>query len=107
MKLSLSANSRVKFANDNKWWTVRAADGRYAILTRQADFKPKGTSFYTIIDWERDLRGPCNLIGQGWDIDEPEGPETLLAALNGPDEHGLTVEVSYRNNVPIDIREVR
>lgn len=104
--IKLDNGQKVKFANDKKWWTVRATDAeRFVVLTRQADFKPKGTSYYTIIDWDRDLRGPCNLIGQGWGVDEPNGCEDLLKALRGEDE--FLVEVSYRNNVDIDIREVQ
>lgn len=91
---------RVKFSGDAKWWTVRATDGeRFVILTRQADFKPKGHALYTIIDWHRGLRGPCDLIGGGWD--EQMGDSAclrLMDALAAGD-----VEVSYRNNLPIDI----
>lgn len=117
----LALGTRVRFGGDRLWWTVQAADSRYVVLTRQAEFKPKGESAYTIIDWVRDLRGPCNLIGQGWDVDEPNGCDELLRALNyhlevcerlegGEESVTLeepSVEVSYRNNVPIEITEVR
>jgi hypothetical protein len=117
----LPIGTRVKLLHGNdirRWWTVRAADERFTILTRQADFELAGTSVYTIIDWHRGVRGPCNLIGQGWDVDEPEGCEQLLAALQRhvarehrfgnadhllTDEDGVAVEVSYRNNVRIGI----
>jgi len=109
------------FGEITKWWTVRCHDDRFIILTRQADFKPKGVSIYTIIDRVREVRGPCNLIGGGWDIDEPGGPEALLRALNyhleviarlKAGEGSVTleeasVEVSYRDNVPPNIIEVR
>lgn len=120
----LAVGHLVRLAYDKpsgRWWTVRALDSRFVILTRQAEFHAKGTSQYTIIDWERGVRGPCNLIGQGWDIDDPDGPESLLRALNyhvevsqrltaGEKIVTLTetsTEVSYRNNVPIEILEVR
>lgn len=100
-----------------RWWTVEAVDTRFVVLTRQADFRPKGEHSYTIIDWVRDLRGPSNQLGQGWSVDEPGGSDSLLRALNaylemiaelkrlGPGASvrpaEITAEVSYRNNVPI------
>jgi hypothetical protein len=111
---TLNVGDRVRLAHDStrrRWWTVRAADGRYVVLTRQRDFRPKGELYYTIIDWERGVRGPCDLIGQGWDVESPGGCEALLRALGmvikpGPVEE-ISVEVSYRNNVPIEVLEVR
>lgn len=101
----LHVDDRVKFEDDGRWWTVRALDTRYVILTRQAEFYPAGTSAYTIIDWDRELRGPCNRLGQGWDVDAEDGPERLLAALRAT---GIErVEVSYRNNVAISIEAIR
>jgi len=54
------------------------------ILTRQAPFKPKGEVLYTIVDQEQGLRGPCNLIEQGWDFNADtlgEDAGKLLAGL--------------------------
>lgn len=108
--------------DERRWWTVEAADERFVVLTRQADFRPLGEHSYTIIDWGRNLRGPCSQIGQGWDIDEPGGSDSLLRALNAylemmdllrrspkgttvwPTE--ITTEVSYRNNVAIGFAEL-
>ena len=93
---------------EQNWWTVRAQDDRYVILTRQAPFRPAGEVEYTVIDWERGVRGPCNLIGQGWHATMPDGEcEHLLRALNGLDDDGHPqVEVSHRNNVPIQILRI-
>ncbi|MDF2994279.1 MAG: hypothetical protein K0S37_4793 [Microbacterium sp.] len=123
--LNLQLNERVKFSGDDSryWWTVRAADDRFAVLTRYAPFRKRPIA-YTIIDTERDLRGPCDLIGQGWDFntesDDTIGTSArkLLTALRGgidtlddeslPDDERISipaVEVSHRNNVPIDIIE--
>lgn len=124
MKQDLEIGQRVKLAHGastNLFWTVQALDDRFVILTRQAPFRPKGQSQYTIIDWERGVRGPCNLIGQGWDIDEPNGPEDLLQALNNQLEihrrldageksvsiDDYAVEVSHRNSVPVEIVDRR
>lgn len=96
-----------------RWWTVEAVDERFIVLTRQADFKKKGVHLYTIIDWVRGVRGPCDLIGQGWDVDVPGGSDQLLRALNAFFEPRETppsgewmvaerrVQVSHRNNVEI------
>lgn len=110
----IQPGDRIKFAMDNHWWTVREADGRYVILTKQRPFHPKGELLYTIIDWGRGRRGPCNLIGQSWDVEEPGGCASLLRALNlergeENDETGdylPAVQISHRNNVPIDIVKV-
>lgn len=74
----------VLFADSPRWWTVRARDERFTILTRQAPFRAKGTVFYTIVDHQAGVRGPCNLLGQGWDFEEgrlEESARELLAAL--------------------------
>jgi hypothetical protein len=59
-------SSQVKFEGDRRWWSVRAEDDRFTVLTRQANFRKKGVLCYTIIDRGRGVRGPCNLIGQGY-----------------------------------------
>src|SRR5690554_2932986 len=83
----LAPGDRVKFGTPDKdtrrWWNVRAADDRFVVLTRQAEFQKRGTLLYTIIDWDRGVRGPCNRIGQGWDVESPGGCSNLLLALNG------------------------
>ena len=126
-KIALAVGDRVRLLRGGeytRWWDVRAADDRFVVLTRQRSFKPKGELLYTVIDWERGVRGPCNLVGQGWNVEEPGGCDALLRALNAhldhmahlstvpagvsvpvPDE--ITCEVSYRNNVPIEIADIR
>lgn len=123
---ALTVGRRVRFATPTAearyWWDARRGDDRYTILTRQAQFHPKGEVYYTIIDRERGVRGPCNLIGQGWDIHmDDDACARLLEALRRHDEVAAlshepgsvvpdgvaVVEVSYRNNVLVDIAEVR
>lgn len=124
--------SKVKLTRDGRrWWDVRCADERFAILTRQAEFKPKGEVAYTILDLEEGVRGPCNLIGQGWDMYMSDDACARLLhelqigakvqAWNGGDRsfdldaflaaagsrHGLGVEITHRNRVALDIGEVR
>ena len=103
--IMLNVGDRVKVkgtkSDARRWWDVKAVDQRYVILTRQADFQPKDVIFYSIIDWERGVRGPCNLIF-GFDVSPPDGPDNLLDALNT--EH---VEVSSRNYIQAEVVEVR
>jgi hypothetical protein len=121
----LAVGHMVRFSHPageaRRWWTVRAGDDRYTILTRQQEFRPRGRHLYTIIDRTRGVRGPCNLIGGGWDIDEPDGPDSLLRALQYHDElqarlaagegsvvvEEHAVEVSHRNNVRVEISQTR
>jgi hypothetical protein len=119
----LSAGSQVLLGQGTRpkaWWTVRANDERFTVLTRPASNPAKGSE-YTIVDEVRGLRGPCDLIGQGWDVDADGGCESLLRALNfhlevsarleaGEKSVPMTeaaTEVSYRNNVPIEILQVK
>lgn len=110
---ALHPGQRVRFATPapeaRYWWDVRTGDERYTILTRQAPFHPKGERAYTIIDRKRGVRGPCNRIGQGWDLHMgDEACAALLRALQAHDEAPGrigAVEVSYRNNVPVVIQD--
>ncbi|MET4144167.1 hypothetical protein [Arthrobacter sp. UYCo732] len=102
------------------WWKVRSADERFAILTRPRSTAGKGSE-YTIIDRVRGVRGPCDLIGQGWDVDADGGCASLLRALNfhlevasrleaGEKRVVMTetsTEVSHRNNVPVEILNIK
>lgn len=129
-RYALEVGQRVRFVETGRlWWVVRSisSDGRWVVLTQQEPFAPAGRLRYTIIDWERGVRGPCNLVGQGWDFrpgtDAEESADRLIHALEVerrvrarldelPAGQGLPcdeigVEVSYRNNVPIVIDDVR
>lgn len=108
VKLKVGDRVRLEFDIPSRWWDVRAADDRYVVLTRQREFKPRGTLVYTIIDWERDVRGPCDLLGQGWDVESESGCDALLRALNANErDDEISTQVSYRNNVPVEVLAVR
>lgn len=121
-------------AQRNQWWKVRAISGendRFVVLTQQRVGKPKGALRYTIIDWERGVRGPCNLVGQGWPFDPEDDADVSARALADALERWVridrallvgeierieneaaespfatSVEVSYRNKVPIVITDM-
>jgi hypothetical protein len=123
MTQELAVGSQVRLGQGTRpkvWWTVRTRDERFTVLTRPASNAVKGSE-YTIVDEVRGLRGPCDLIGQGWDVDADGGCESLLRALNfhlevsalldaGVKSVVLTeasTQVSYRNNVPIEILQAK
>lgn len=107
-------------------WTVRAVSANFAALVQQVPFAEKGTMQYTVIDWRKGIRGPCNLIGQSFgdgeyneadcaemlrqfeyvSEDDPARIEALAAGKTTwvPAMFGL--EISHRNNVPLDIESV-
>lgn len=88
-RIKLNVGDRIKIGSISprgRWWTIKAAEadgGRYAIATCQAPFERTGTVLYTIIDLESRVCGPCNLIGNGYDL--PAGdlgaPWRLLAEI--------------------------
>lgn len=92
-----------KHGNPKQWWHVRAADERYAVCTHQADFQPKGTLKYCVIDTERNVRGPINLIGHGYGDGTYSDKQctSMLAELQAGD-----LEVTWRNPAPLDILAV-
>lgn len=66
--LALAVGDKVKFEEDRKWWLVKAVSENFVALTRPVEFKPHDSDevYYTVIDWRNGVRGPCNLIGQGY-----------------------------------------
>lgn len=98
---TIRAGERIKFSETGaRWWTVRAANERFAVLTQQVPFEEKGTLRYSVMNHESGVRGPCNLIGQGWGDGTYSDDE--CAAMLTAFEAGK-VEVSHRNNVPIQV----
>lgn len=118
--------AKIKLTRDgNRWWDVRCADERFAICTRQAEFQPKGELRCTILDIQEGIRGACNQIGNGWDLHmSDEACAELLKELqigakvqtwNAGDHsfdldavyaqstYGGWVQISHRNQVPLDL----
>lgn len=92
-------------ADKRWWWEVRAADDRYTIVTHPAAFAPKGTQMaYAIVDHHAGVRGPCNLLGGGYDFlpDPDDASRRLLKELNA----GI-LELSHRRSVPLGTIELR
>lgn len=95
MSEHIEVGQQIKFAGDHYWWTVRARDDRYIVATRQAQFRPVGEYFYTIIDTvgfldrtyngvgNGPVRSSLNTLGGGWDLGPNfEGCGEMIRLLN-------------------------
>ncbi|ORA45345.1 hypothetical protein BST46_25295 [Mycobacterium timonense] len=101
--VTMTVGQRVKLDHERQLWTVRGVAGEdVAVLTRQAPFRRRGALEYTVLDWRAGVRGPVNVIGQGWDVDTDEQCQQL-ADLVRAGKWSVTV----RNWLPIDVTEVR
>jgi hypothetical protein len=100
---TLKAGDKVRTRRDFPfWWTVQVAGSRYVILSRQAQFKPKGEYVYSICDLEEGVRGPTNYVGNGWDVSRHKTPEQGWRDLHIQLLAG-NVEISHRNRVSMDL----
>ena len=90
-----SVGSRIWFSNEKRPYRVKASDERFTVCTKPHN--PMKTVMYTIIDFKRQVRGTENLVFcMGFETDEL--CQEALGRLQKEES-----EVSYRNNVPIDI----
>ena len=94
----IGLGSRVWFAEEKRPYTVMAIGARYAVCTKP--FAARATVMYTIIDIERSVRGPNNLIFNPYDYKSREGCERCLSELESGD-----CEISSRRQVPLMFRE--
>lgn len=100
----LRLGDRVQFDSKRTSWLCRAVtkDGRYTLLT-SAMF---GDVYYTIIDHERRIRGPMDIIGWGLGIFTLRGPDPAIdEAIRKLEEDHF--EVSRRGQVPLVITALR
>lgn len=101
--VAMTVGQRVRLDAERQWWSVRGVAGEVVVvLTRQAPFQRRGALEYTVIDWRAGVRGPVNVIGQGWGVDTDEQCQELAELVR--DERWL---VSMRNWLPIDVTDVR
>ena len=123
----LEVGNMVKLGTNTRlWWRVAAVSENFVAFTHQAPFEPKGTLQYTVADWRNGVRGPCDLIGQGWgdgsysdeacaqmlvefEYDPEKDPVRLAALASGETSWPSPAElhVSSRNWVRLVIGEVR
>lgn len=116
----LAVGDRVRFGPYKRAMTVRAVTtgGRFAILTMP--FPPKSTVIYTVIDFERGVRGCDDHYGLGYEDDQQVADALAAFQATEDDLPGqrareaeargetswpsvLAAEVSHRKYVPLDI----
>jgi len=94
----IKVDTKIKFLEEKQRYTVRCCNDRYAICTKP--FNCKKTVLYTIIDFQKNIRGTENLIFcMGFETDE-QCKEALERLTKGESE------VSYRNRVPLIIESL-
>lgn len=94
--MRVEVGDKVFIPNQKKPYKVRARDDRFIICTKP--FNPKHTVLYFIVDLERKMRGPDNMVFcSGYETDE-HCAERLKELQNGK------IEVSHRGiRLDIDI----
>lgn len=60
--LDLKVGDRVKLDGNRLSWEIRAVSEHFAVAVRNTKHGPS----YTVLDWRNGVRGPCDLIGQGY-----------------------------------------
>lgn len=102
--LAAKVGDRVRFAEEKQAYTIQASGIRYLVCTKP--FNPKRTVLYTVVDLEEMVRGTENLIFSAG-AETRQQCEEMLMRLEGRDtELVWTTEVSHRNRVPLNVREV-
>ena len=90
----LKPGDRVYVNNEKRAYRVKCRDDRYIICTKP--YNPQRTVMYFIIDLERGVRGPDNMVFcSGYETQE-QCEERLNELQTG------WIEVSYRNCVPLE-----
>lgn len=98
MTQRLQVGNRVKFTGERQAYTVQAANQRFAVCTKP--FNPRRSVLYSIVDFERSVRGTEDLIFcMGFETRQ-QCDEALDRLATGESE------VSYRNNIPLDIEHI-
>ncbi len=83
------------FEGEKQGYTVRASNVAFCICTKP--FNAQKTVLYCIIDWERGIRGPENLVF-GFGAETDEQCQEMLQRLTEDES-----EVSSRHDAPLKI----
>lgn len=95
---NLKVGQKVKFDEEKYFnWTVRAVRENFAILT--------SARHYTIVDFDRGVRGPDDHYGVGYETDEQIN--NAMRSLFGEVEFDQHIEVSHRHNRAIKIAAIK
>jgi hypothetical protein len=96
----LSKGQMVKFSSERQRYRVRSANDRFAVCTKPFNVHGPDAVIYTIVDFDRNVRGRENLIFcMGFNTDEK--CDAALSRLSSGES-----EVSYRHYGPLDIEQV-
>lgn len=95
-KNKIKTGSKIKFKEEKAPYTVRAISNNYAILTKP--YNPKRTVIYTIIDFNKNIRGTNNYVFNPFDYAKAKDIKSCIAEL----EAGIC-DISRRNNIFLNI----
>jgi hypothetical protein len=96
--MKIQVGSKIKFIDEKQRYTVQASNERFAVCTKP--FNVQKTVIYTIIDFERNVRGRENLIFcMGFETKE-QCEEALERLVSGDSE------VSYRHWQELNIEKI-
>ncbi len=98
MITQVDVGTKIKFRSERQRYTVQAANRRWAVCTKP--FNAQKTVLYTVIDFQKQIRGTENLVF-GMGAETRELCEEMLKRLAS----GETA-VSSRNFVKLDIEKV-
>ncbi len=100
----IEVGTKIWFEGEVQGYTVQARDQRYLICTKP--FNPKRTVLYCIVDLEKKIRGPENLVFS-MGAETQEQCKEMLARVNGKSEDnvGFQTEISHRHYAPLHIRK--
>jgi hypothetical protein len=99
LQKTLKVGDKIEFAELKGKYTVKGRSENFVICTQP--YNPQKTVRYTIIDFEKDIRGTHNLVFNMWDMKNNDDIEDCLKHLISSE-----IEISHRNNVVLDIWKV-
>ncbi len=93
---------KIKFDGERQRYTIQAFNHRYIIATKPFNLR-KGKYLYTIVDKERGVRGPDNLIFGALHPynNQVDAKKNLLALIKGK------MEVSHRHEKKLTKGEIK
>lgn len=97
--LELKKGDQIKFRQEKHKYKVLKANKRFAICIKP--FNVRKTYLYTIIDFEKKICGPENLIFNCTDLQTQRGVREMFVRL----ARGKS-EISYRRQAPLDIEKI-
>jgi len=94
----IKVGTKIKFLEEKQRYTVQALSDRYAVCTKP--FNCRKTVLYTIIDFQKDIRGTEDLVFCAGFETKKQCQEALERLTKGESE------VSYRNRIPLVVESL-